>query len=135
MSTKICACCGQPFLPDPRVKNHTFCSAPACQKERRKQWRQNKMLTDPAYRENQSRIQRDWLDRNPDYWRAYRRKAPDQLALSTPNAPELDMPISGLYHIRFVPNTSSAKSDALIAEITPVCKDCPCKVNECKDST
>ena len=45
MSTKICACCGQPFLPNPRVKNHTFCSAPACQKERRKQWRQNNMLT------------------------------------------------------------------------------------------
>ncbi|MCK0508442.1 hypothetical protein [Aromatoleum anaerobium] len=40
MSTKICACCGQTFQPDPRVKNHTFCSAPDCQKERCKKWRQ-----------------------------------------------------------------------------------------------
>jgi len=43
MSTKICACCGQSFRPDPRVKNHTYCSAPDCQKERCKQWRQTKM--------------------------------------------------------------------------------------------
>ena len=47
MSTKLCACCGQSFQPDPRVKNHTYCLAPDCQKERRKQWRQTKMKTDP----------------------------------------------------------------------------------------
>ena len=27
MSTKICACCGQSFQPDTRVKNRTYCSA------------------------------------------------------------------------------------------------------------
>ena len=62
MSTKVCMSCGQSFLTDPRVNNHTFCSAPECQEERRKQWRQNKMLTDP------------------DYWRAYRSKTTAQLA-------------------------------------------------------
>jgi hypothetical protein len=46
LSTKICGCCGQSFQPDTRVKNHTYCSAPCCQKERRKPWRQTKMMTD-----------------------------------------------------------------------------------------
>jgi hypothetical protein len=81
MSTKICACCGQSFPPDPRVKNHTYRSAPDCQKERRKQWRQTKMKTDPDYRDNKSRIQRDWLDRNPNYWREYRKKDVNKLTL------------------------------------------------------
>ena len=74
MSIKICAYCGQSFQPDPRVKNHSYCSATGCQKERRKQWRQTKMKTDLDYRDNKSRIQRDWLDRNPNYWREYRKK-------------------------------------------------------------
>lgn len=54
MTTKNCACCGQPFFSDPRVKNQTYCSAPECQKERRKKWRQSKMLTDKDYRVNKS---------------------------------------------------------------------------------
>ena len=61
------------FPADPRVKNHTYCSAPDCQKERRKQWRQTKMMTDPDYRDNKSRIQRDWLDRNPKKRLSFRR--------------------------------------------------------------
>ncbi len=135
MSTKICACCGQSFQPDPRVKNHAYCSAPDCQKERRKHWRQTKMTTDPAYRDNKSRIQRNWLDRNPNYWRKYRNKGITQPDGSTSESPIVEQPISGLYHIRFLPNQDPAKSDAWIAEITPVCMSCPCKVNACKDST
>lgn len=33
MSTKIGACCGLPFQPDPRVKNHAFCSVPDCPRQ------------------------------------------------------------------------------------------------------
>ncbi|MFM6990907.1 MAG: hypothetical protein ACKOWD_06330, partial [Rhodoferax sp.] len=47
----------------------------------------------------------------------------------------VDRPVSGLYHIRFMPDSKFAKSNAWIAEITPACVNCPCKVNECKDST
>lgn len=134
MTTKNCACCGQPFLSDPRVKNQTYCSAPECQKERRKKWRQAKMLTDQDYRVNKSDIQRSWLDRNPDYWRNYRSRVNSKPKAASPEfRPE--PPISGIYRIRFMTNTDSAKSDAWIAEISPVCTSCPCKVNECKDST
>ncbi|HQS33630.1 MAG TPA: hypothetical protein PLR78_17790 [Polaromonas sp.] len=89
----------------------------------------------PDYRDNKSRIQRDWLDRNPNYWREYRKKEVNKPQPSFSESPVVDRPMSGLYHIRFVPNTDLAKSDAWIAEITPACMSCPCKVNACKDST
>jgi len=72
MPTKICACCGQSFTPRPQVRDQVFCSAPACQRERRLRWQRDKMQSDPDYRDNQSRSQRAWLDRHPDYWRMYR---------------------------------------------------------------
>lgn len=72
MPTKNCACCGEPFTPRPQVPDQAYCSAPACQRERRLRWQSVKMQTDPDYRDNQSRSQRAWLDRNPDYWRTYR---------------------------------------------------------------
>ena len=134
MEPKICACCGQSFPPDPRVKNQTYCSSPACQADRRKRWRQTRSRTDDVYLDNKSRAQRAWLDRNPDYWRAYRANgvgAPKKL-IDSKTAPA---PLSGLYRIQFIPNMDSAKSDEWIAQISPVCADCPCKKNECKDIT
>ena len=79
--------------------------------------------------------QRAWLDRNPDYWRTYRGNGvgdPKKLILDSKPAPA---PLSGLYRIQFIPNMDSAKSDEWIAEISPVCADCQCKENECKDIT
>lgn len=135
MEPKICACCSQSFLPDPRVKNQTYCSTPLCQAERRKRWRQTRSRTDEVYLDNKSRAQRAWMDRNPDYWRTYRGNgigAPKKQILVSKTAPS---PLSGLYRIQFMPNMGSAKSDEWIAEISPVCADCPCKENECKDIT
>ena len=135
MPTKICACCGQPFTPRPQVRDQAFCSAPACQRERRLRWQRDKMRSDPHYRENQSRSQRAWLDRNPDYWRTYRSQAdktsspPVSTAMVTSGAP-----LSGLYWIKFRQDVS-AKSDVWIAEITPARVECPCKKDACKERT
>jgi hypothetical protein len=93
------------------------------------------MQSDPAYRDNQSRSQRAWLDRNPDYWRTYRSQAfkngslPLATTVVAPGAP-----LSGLYWIKFQ-QKQSAKSDVWIAEITPACSECPCKKNACKERT
>ena len=119
MEPKICACCGQSFPPDPRVKNQTYCSSPACQADRRKRWRQTRSRTDEVYLDNKSRAQRAWLDRNPDYWRAYRANgvgAPKKQLIDSKTAPA---PLSGLYRIQFIPNMDGAT----------------CKKNECKDIT
>lgn len=131
----VCACCGQSFLPDPRVKNQTYCSTPACQAERRKRWRQTRPRTGEVYRDNKARAQRAWLDRNPDYWRNYRGNGVGASKKQIRDSKTVSAPLSGLYRIQFIPHLGAAKSDEWIAEISLVCTDCPCKENECKDIT
>ena len=78
------------------------------------------MAADPDYRLNQSRAQRAWLDRNPDYWRKYRKNR-DINRESKPFGGQIGakQPLSGLYQIRYISNKGLAKSDAWIVEITP----------------
>lgn len=63
-----CAACGQPFFPRPQVPNQRFCSAPACQSERRRRWQKQRLRTDGDYRENQARARRGWLIQHKSYW-------------------------------------------------------------------
>lgn len=70
--TRRCACCDRPFEPRPQVPNQAFCSSPNCQRARKLHWQQDKLRTDPDYRDNQRDAQRAWFDRHPGYWRAYR---------------------------------------------------------------
>jgi hypothetical protein len=97
------------------------------------------MLTDPGYRKNQADSQRAWLDRNPDYWREYRAKGGGNATGITGvpvDEPKVGPPyLSGLYRLRCVESSDLAKSDAWVVEITPVCLDCPCKKDVCKDRT
>lgn len=68
----ICVHCGKEFSLSPRVKNQRYCGAKECQTARRARWYREKMATDPAYKDNQKRCKREWLDRHPGYWRDYR---------------------------------------------------------------
>lgn len=153
MEPKICTCCGQPFHPRPQVPDQTFCSKAACQRERRKTWQRQKLQEDPLYRENQQDAQRAWRDRNPDYSRKYRSLNPvyvtknRQQQRSKPsaghalNSAEKDVSMwpaglpAGLYKIRHIQPTGNAKMDVWIVELSPVCDDCPCKTDACKDRT
>ena len=67
--TKHCAHCGQPFEPRPQVPDQAFCSAPDCQRARKRQWQRAKLQSDPDYRINQRAAQQAWSQRNQDYWR------------------------------------------------------------------
>jgi len=71
MATKICPCCGQPFKPRPQVPKQTYCSSPACQRERRQAWQRQKLQDDRFYRENLQDPQRAWRGRNPGYSRSF----------------------------------------------------------------
>lgn len=152
MTSKICQSCGQSFEPRPQVPNQTFCSSPICQRVRRQRWQRDKMHNDPDYRDNQHRNQQAWLDRHPDYWRHYRATHPDyvehnkhhqrlkhQSSCKT-NFAKMDasLPIQlepGLYLIQQFQSTSLIKNNGWIVQITPVCLDCPCKKDACKDRT
>ena len=142
MTTRICACCGQPFVPRPQVPNQAYCASPVCQRTRRQRWQRDKMENDPDYRDNQHRSQRAWMDRHPDYWRHYRntsapskdrktaRKLCDALPVDASFPTELR---PGLYRIEPVQESRFAKMDAWIVRIAPVCLGCPCKKDACKD--
>jgi hypothetical protein len=98
MEPKICPCCGQAFQPRPQVQNQTYCSSPACQRERRQAWQRKKLQDDHFYRENQQDAQRAWRDRNPEYSRNYRATNPQYVEKNRaqqrtkPNGtPELDI--------------------------------------------
>jgi len=75
--TKRCAHCDQPFEPRPQVPDQAFCSAPGCQRARKRQWQRFKLQSDPDYRINQRAAQQAWSQRNQDYWRNYRDDQPE----------------------------------------------------------
>jgi hypothetical protein len=77
MSKLRCVNCSTLFTPAPQVPNQTYCSKPACQKTRRQQWQKSRLQSDPDYRDNQSRAQKAWSEKNPDYWRQHRQTKSD----------------------------------------------------------
>ena len=153
MKSKLCAACGQPFRPRPQVPKQSYCSSPECQLERRRRWQREKLLTDPDYRDNQSKAQRAWLDRNPEYWHGYREahleyvernrgqqrsraKKPKNLAVAKMDVSALMQPFpSGVYRLRTVVVNGVAKMDAWIVEITLLSASCPCTEGACKEMT
>jgi hypothetical protein len=57
MENKQCPACGQQFLPRPQTPHQTYCSAPGCQRQRKKQWQRHKLQNDPDYQDNQRSAQ------------------------------------------------------------------------------
>ena len=66
-----CLACGQLYAPHPCVPHQQYCSAPECQKTRRRLTQKRKMAEDLDYRDNQKRSQKQWRDSHPNYWRSY----------------------------------------------------------------
>ena len=76
MEKKPCKSCGRQFRPHPQTPQQEFCSAEACQRERRRRTQQSRRRKDADYRENDSRNHKDWATKNPDYWKQYRQDNP-----------------------------------------------------------
>jgi hypothetical protein len=77
MEIRRCAAGGHAFRPRPQVPQQRYCSAAACQRERRRRWQREKRESDPDYCENQARAQRAWAQNHSEYWREYRRLHPE----------------------------------------------------------
>lgn len=76
MSKRRCSNCRCSFVPCAQVRNQRYCSAPDCQRARKRDWQRNKRQTDPDYQENQRQAQQRWANQNPDYWKNYRHQHP-----------------------------------------------------------
>lgn len=153
MANKHCAACGQPFQPRPQVPQQSYCAAPDCQRERRRQWQRLKLRTDPDYQDNQTRAQQAWTERHPDYWRKYRashqeyvqrnralqqkrkaKAASGAIAKMDASNPLPLLP-SGIYHLRLVTDDGLAKMDVWTVEITVHNCQCASPVKVCKEMT
>jgi hypothetical protein len=73
VETRRCVSCGREFLPSPRVKSQQYCADRACQRARKRLWQKGKLAHDEDYRLNQNAAQKAWRDKNPGYWKNYRK--------------------------------------------------------------
>ena len=149
MTIRLCAHCGHPFEPRPQVPDQTYCSAPDCQRARKRQWQQAKLQSDPDYRINQRAAQQAWSQRNQDYWRNYRDDRPEyvqrnreQQRLRDANGADVDLAKmdvcalpTGLYRITRHPAFPRENGDSWVVEITPVCLTCPCKMDVSREDS
>lgn len=153
MDSRRCAACGAAFRPRPQTPEQCYCSAKACQRERRRNWQLAKHRSDTDYRENQARAQRAWCERNPDYWRDYRQAHPEYLernrarqrdrnsrqrerVIAKMDASQPNFPLpSGIYRISPAPPIGIAKIDAWTVEITRLSAAYREPVESCKERT
>lgn len=140
MKYRQCKACRQPFRPRPQNPEQCFCSAAACQRERRRRWQAAKRQNDPDYRDNQKRAQKAWVERHPDYWRTYREqhpayvarnrarqreRAPGRSEVAKMDASKAEIHLrSGTYRLSPVIDASLAKMDAWMVEITVLSAAC-----------
>lgn len=65
-----------------------FCSAPACQRQRRSLWQRNRLKSDPAYKKAQREADACWREHSaPDYHKAYRADLKKPAAQRRPRRP------------------------------------------------
>ena len=72
-----CVNCGTFFIP--RNCKQNYCTAPDCQRARKAAWQRFKLKSDTDYRTQQHLSHQKWLQRNPGYYRSYRRRNPDKV--------------------------------------------------------
>lgn len=153
MGKKRCVACGALFQARPQVPSQSYCSAPTCQRERKREWQRRKLHTDPDHRENKARAQRAWGERNPDYWREYRDSHPDYAdrnrtmqhgrnavsrirAIAKMNVSILKNPLqSGVYEMKFLQPGAIVKKDVLTVEIIEHVCSAEANPQNCKDRT
>ena len=78
MEQVLCVYCSDFFDPSARHKNQSACKKPGCQRAKKAAWQRHKMKTDPDYRFNQRLSQKQWVQANPGYWKAYRKRNPEK---------------------------------------------------------
>lgn len=138
-----CKHCQQSFCPRSQNPDQAYCSETACQRARKRNWQQQKLQSDPDYRDNQRAAQRAWQEKNSDYWKEYRKRHPEyvdrnrerqrerncrrrrqdtgQVPIAKMDASAPKKSISpGRYLLSRVDNCLIANMDALIVEINVV---------------
>lgn len=109
-----CKHCLKKFIPRPQNPNQQYCSDPACQKARKREWQKKKLKNDSEYRANQQDAQRRWRKKHPDYWRKYRKRNTEY----TKRNREQQQSRNRRKHVQGGRASSIVKMDASIEEIS-----------------
>jgi hypothetical protein len=56
------------------VPDQEYCCAEDCQRARKRKWQKEKLVSDPDYRAAQKEAQERWIEKNPGYWKQYRKE-------------------------------------------------------------
>jgi hypothetical protein len=75
-----CPYCQQSFQPSPCHPHQLICSRPECQRQRRAEYRRQKLAADPGYAERCRESARQWRKEHPSYWGQYRQAHPASVA-------------------------------------------------------
>ena len=150
MTSLRCAHCGAPFQPRPQTPQQTYCSAPACQRARKRRWQQNKLASDPHYRDNQRSAQQAWAARNRGYWPQWRQTrrdaspqprdgachartdAPMRADTSIPAPVKMDAwipPPSGLFRLTKLPEFPGETGLSWVVALSPAHASSPVKMD------
>ena len=90
MDKRRCVACRAVFTVRAQTPEQRYCSAPACQRERRRRWQREKRRSDADYRENQRQAQQRWAASHGEYWRHYRAEHRDSTATNRAKQRERD---------------------------------------------
>lgn len=115
MEQRRCAGCHKLFHPRPQCPEQGFCSAPACQRERKRRWQKAKRAADTDYRDNDVQANRDWRDQHRGYWREYRRQHPEYVMRNREQQRERDRAARG-NQVPAAPTPDLANEDASILQ-------------------
>ncbi len=112
--SKRCPACGRLFRPHPQAPHQSYCSAPECQRERRRLGQMKKRGEYLNYRENVSDRNRIWSLKNPECSKRYRENHTDYVERNR-----------SLQQIRnLMRQAVIANEDAWIVEITFISNSC-----------
>jgi hypothetical protein len=78
MEPVVCVNCYEFFPPSPRHKNQRYCMKPQCRRAKKAAWKRHKMATDPDFKRDQKLSNQKWAQKNPGYWKAYRKRNPQK---------------------------------------------------------
>lgn len=71
-----CTCCRRIRPRNMRVKSQRYCGDRRCQQMRKSKWQHQKEQSDAEYKLNKKQSQHLWLEKNPGYWKGYRKRHP-----------------------------------------------------------
>jgi hypothetical protein len=104
MGERRCRYCEKSFQPSKYQPQQEVCSEVGCQKQRRSEYRQQKLKADEEYRQVCRDSSRKWRSQNADYWRQYREKHPESVAQNREKQQARDR----RQHLRDLANNTSA---------------------------